>query len=83
MPRESPTVHVRVREVTDRNRERSRGGRDELLESETGGGLQLLTGNLGRAMIETSAMKHEHHVVEACLRACGVPPATRNPAPCL
>src|SRR5580704_7177945 len=29
------------------------------------GGLQLLTGNLGRAMIKTSAMKHEHHVVEA------------------
>jgi phosphogluconate dehydratase len=29
------------------------------------GGLQLLTGNLGRSMIKTSAMKHEHHVVEA------------------
>jgi phosphogluconate dehydratase len=29
------------------------------------GGLRLLTGNLGRAMIKTSAMKHEHHVVEA------------------
>src|ERR1700688_2083159 len=29
------------------------------------GGLQLLTGNLGRAVIKTSAMKHEHHVVEA------------------
>ena len=29
------------------------------------GGLQLLTGNLGRAVIKTSAMKPEHHVVEA------------------
>jgi phosphogluconate dehydratase len=29
------------------------------------GGLRLLTGNLGRAVIKTSAMKHEHHVVEA------------------
>ena len=29
------------------------------------GGLQLLTGNLGRAVIKTSAMKAEHHVVEA------------------
>jgi phosphogluconate dehydratase len=27
--------------------------------------LRLLTGNLGRAVIKTSAMKHEHHVVEA------------------
>ena len=31
----------------------------------THGGLSLLTGNLGRAVIKTSAMKHEHHVVEA------------------
>jgi phosphogluconate dehydratase len=29
------------------------------------GGLTLLTGNLGRAVIKTSAMKAEHHVVEA------------------
>jgi phosphogluconate dehydratase len=29
------------------------------------GGLRLLTGNLGRAVIKTSAMKHEHHIVEA------------------
>jgi phosphogluconate dehydratase len=29
------------------------------------GGLRLLTGNLGRAVIKTSAMRHEHHVVEA------------------
>jgi phosphogluconate dehydratase len=29
------------------------------------GGLRLLTGNLGRAVIKTSAMAHEHHVVEA------------------
>lgn len=29
------------------------------------GGLQLLTGNLGRAVIKTSAMQAEHHVVEA------------------
>jgi phosphogluconate dehydratase len=29
------------------------------------GGLRLLSGNLGRAVIKTSAMKHEHHVVEA------------------
>jgi phosphogluconate dehydratase len=29
------------------------------------GGLRLLTGNLGRAVIKTSAMSHEHHVVEA------------------
>jgi phosphogluconate dehydratase len=29
------------------------------------GGLRLLTGNLGRAVIKTSAMKHQHHVVEA------------------
>ena len=29
------------------------------------GGLRLLTGNLGRAVIKTSAMKPEHHVVEA------------------
>jgi phosphogluconate dehydratase len=29
------------------------------------GGLQLLTGNLGRAVIKTSAMKAEHHMVEA------------------
>ena len=29
------------------------------------GGLRLLTGNLGRAVIKTSAMTHEHHVVEA------------------
>jgi phosphogluconate dehydratase len=29
------------------------------------GGLQLLKGNLGRAVIKTSAMKAEHHVVEA------------------
>ncbi len=29
------------------------------------GGLQLLTGNLGRAVIKTSAMRAEHHVVEA------------------
>ena len=29
------------------------------------GGLRLLTGNLGRAVIKTSAMKHEHHVLEA------------------
>ncbi|MGB6306928.1 MAG: phosphogluconate dehydratase, partial [Steroidobacteraceae bacterium] len=29
------------------------------------GGLRLLTGNLGRAVIKTSAMKHEHHVIEA------------------
>ncbi|MDP9013253.1 MAG: phosphogluconate dehydratase [Pseudomonadota bacterium] len=29
------------------------------------GGLKLLTGNLGRAVIKTSAMKAEHHVVEA------------------
>ena len=31
----------------------------------THGGLSLLTGNLGRAVIKTSAMKHEHHMVEA------------------
>lgn len=31
----------------------------------THGGLRLLTGNLGRAVIKTSAMKAEHHVVEA------------------
>jgi phosphogluconate dehydratase len=31
----------------------------------THGGLRLLTGNLGRAVIKTSAMKPEHHVVEA------------------
>jgi phosphogluconate dehydratase len=29
------------------------------------GGLRLLTGNLGRAVIKTSAMSHEHHVIEA------------------
>jgi phosphogluconate dehydratase len=29
------------------------------------GGLRLLSGNLGRAVIKTSSMKHEHHVVEA------------------
>jgi phosphogluconate dehydratase len=29
------------------------------------GGLRLLTGNLGRSVIKTSAMKAEHHVVEA------------------
>jgi phosphogluconate dehydratase len=29
------------------------------------GGLRLLSGNLGRAVIKTSAVKHEHHVVEA------------------
>ena len=29
------------------------------------GGLQLLKGNLGRAVIKTSAIKAEHHVVEA------------------
>jgi phosphogluconate dehydratase len=29
------------------------------------GGLRLLTGNLGRAVIKTSAVKAEHHVVEA------------------
>jgi phosphogluconate dehydratase len=29
------------------------------------GGLQLLSGNLGRAVIKTSAVKAEHHVVEA------------------
>ena len=29
------------------------------------GGLKLLTGNLGRAVIKTSAMKPEHHVVQA------------------
>ena len=29
------------------------------------GGLRLLTGNLGRAVVKTSAMNHEHHVVEA------------------
>src|SRR6266478_6654832 len=29
------------------------------------GGLRLLTGNLGRAVIKTSAMTHDHHVVEA------------------
>ncbi len=29
------------------------------------GGLKLLTGNLGRAVIKTSAMKSEHHIVEA------------------
>jgi phosphogluconate dehydratase len=29
------------------------------------GGLRLLTGNLGRAVIKTSAIRHEHHVVEA------------------
>jgi phosphogluconate dehydratase len=29
------------------------------------GGLKLLTGNLGRAVIKTSAMRSEHHVVEA------------------
>jgi phosphogluconate dehydratase len=29
------------------------------------GGLRLLTGNMGRAVIKTSAMKHEHHIVEA------------------
>ena len=29
------------------------------------GGLRLLTGNLGRAVIKTSAMKAEHHVIEA------------------
>jgi phosphogluconate dehydratase len=31
----------------------------------THGGLKLLTGNLGRAVVKTSAMKAEHHVVEA------------------
>jgi len=31
----------------------------------THGGLRLLTGNLGRAVIKTSAMKAEHHVIEA------------------
>jgi phosphogluconate dehydratase len=31
----------------------------------THGGLRVLSGNLGRAVIKTSAMKHEHHVVEA------------------
>ena len=29
------------------------------------GGLKLLQGNLGRAVIKTSAMKAEHHVIEA------------------
>jgi phosphogluconate dehydratase len=29
------------------------------------GGLRLLSGNLGRAVIKTSAVKHEHRVVEA------------------
>ena len=29
------------------------------------GGLRLLSGNLGRAIIKTSAMKHEHHIIEA------------------
>jgi phosphogluconate dehydratase len=29
------------------------------------GGLRLLTGNLGRAVIKTSAMRAEHHVIEA------------------
>jgi phosphogluconate dehydratase len=29
------------------------------------GGLRLLTGNLGRSVIKTSAMKAEHHIVEA------------------
>jgi phosphogluconate dehydratase len=29
------------------------------------GGLRLLSGNMGRAVIKTSAMKHEHHVIEA------------------
>ena len=29
------------------------------------GGLSVLSGNLGRAVIKTSAMKHEHHVIEA------------------
>jgi phosphogluconate dehydratase len=29
------------------------------------GGLMLLRGNLGRAVVKTSAMKHEHHVVQA------------------
>ena len=29
------------------------------------GGLSLLTGNLGRAVIKVSAVKHSHHVVEA------------------
>ena len=29
------------------------------------GGLKLLTGNLGRSVIKTSAMRAEHHVVEA------------------
>jgi phosphogluconate dehydratase len=29
------------------------------------GGLKLLTGNLGRSVIKTSAMKPEHHLVEA------------------
>jgi phosphogluconate dehydratase len=29
------------------------------------GGLQLLTGNLGRAVIKVSAVKEEHHVIEA------------------
>jgi phosphogluconate dehydratase len=31
----------------------------------THGGLRLLTGNLGRAVIKTSALHHEHHVIEA------------------
>jgi phosphogluconate dehydratase len=31
----------------------------------THGGLRLLTGNLGRAVIKTSALKSEHHVIEA------------------
>jgi phosphogluconate dehydratase len=29
------------------------------------GGLSVLSGNLGRAVIKTSAMKHEHHLIEA------------------
>ena len=32
------------------------------------GGLKLLTGNLGRAIIKTSAVKHQHRVVEAPAR---------------
>jgi phosphogluconate dehydratase len=31
----------------------------------THGGLRLLTGNLGRAVIKTSALQAEHHVIEA------------------
>ncbi|MDP9084341.1 MAG: phosphogluconate dehydratase [Pseudomonadota bacterium] len=47
----------------------SSGDRDVLRSIDdpfsTHGGLRLLSGNLGRAVIKTSAMKHEHHVVEA------------------